>query len=235
MSMLIFMAGCHGDIDLTYYGSKDHIYGKWIHEYTTNPSDGSMILYNFSSLNNLEKRIYIKGHPVHDDTTLYFGSYQIPSSNLLYEYINYKIENDTTLKVVNQSDTIIFEIEGENLHLGFSGRTYKQLSGKPNQILGGQFYNVILVDTIGIYLHEMNHFLDDTVHIYSSINYSSNRPKIWDFHTKYHYTFTDRFILMTSRRPGLLWRGYTFYMGDLILGFGRASFKKYYGSKNQPN
>ena len=195
-----------------------------------------MMIYNFLSSNRLEKKTYIQGHPIHKDTTHYFGSYQIPSPNLLYEYIYYHIESDTIVKRVYQSDTLIFEIEEGDLQLSFSGRTYKQLSGKPNQLLGGQFYDVTLIDTVGQYLHEMNHFSNDTVHNYSTINYSSSLPQIWDFYTLYTYTFTDRFIVMTPwRRPGTILRGYKFYKGDLILGYGRVLFKKFYDVNNQPN
>jgi hypothetical protein len=236
ISIIFFIVGCHGAIEITDYELRAPIYGSWIHKFTAHPSDGSMMIYNFLSSNRLEKKTYIQGHPIHRDTTHYFGSYQIPSHNLLYEYIEYQIESDTVIKQVNLRDTIVFEVDNEGLHLSFWGRTYKQIYGKPNHLVGGQFYDAMPTDTPGRYSYEMNHFLSDTVHNYAAINNSSSPTQIWEFYTRYSYTSVGRFLYMISpSMPGPVIRGHTFYKGDLILGYGYIMFTKYHGIKNQPN
>jgi hypothetical protein len=232
--MVIYLLGCQGNIEVVNYNSGNSLNGSWMNKYCANNFDSSMIVYNFLPPNKLEIHVYHHINTSLVDSTYILGSYQVPSSNLMYTTLEILIKLDSITFRSIQNDTIIYFFEREELQLFFAGRTYQQISGRFNQLVNSQFYDKAKDSLFSRYFHELYRFSIDTVHFYSVTTNSSEFPQVWAFYKNYAYTNTDRYFFLNPNFQ-TVWRSYKFYRGDLIIAYDPLILKKQQHNIIQPN
>jgi len=221
---LLFCFGCHGGQGILTNEYRSSLYGNWIYKGITIAVDSIFTVYSFSVPNNLEISQSIVLNPNNVYSTHSFGSYQIPSPNLMYISFYYAIHGDSIIPPDIPGDTLIYQIDNDELHLCSGGGSYSQISGPSNQLLHSDYYRVkkFIDDS---YIHDLYRFSKDSVDHFYTMNFSSDFPQSWEHHWKYRYSIEDIYLFLKTTQYTLL-RGYKLYNGRLILASSPKIYKK---------
>lgn len=232
-TLFILTMQCTGTIDSIKEELYIPFYGTWIYKHYQSNTDSLIMISSFSYPNKFEDSQFISFGSNYTDTIYRSGSYQIPSPNLIFMLISTITRVDSTYSMINAIDTILYQFNAEELLLCFGVVLYKQISGRENELLNGEFYKVIRISEARYY-HELYHFEKDTLYHYWIYTNSVDIPTNWFNYEKFKYLITDIFIFLENGASNL-WKGYKFYNGDLLLSLRPRVFKKYCQKNYQPN
>lgn len=190
--------------------------GKWIHkQYAPGWNDTLLTIYHFMNDSQFEEGIAEVRHTHYNDTIYHGGIYQIPIPRLLFVSYNYYRRGDTINIPISGSDTLVFWKNYITLELSPNGRSFKQLSGRSNQLIDSKFYDALLLGDK--YSHDMLYFSEDSLTRYSYTSQSTQPPSDWPETAKYKIEITDRYINTKTNSGTVIKRSYLFYNGRLIL------------------
>ena len=218
-ALLIF--SCQGEPEILFHNLSQLPNGRWL----LILGNSTKIIYDFKESNEIEIFQYRRISSSEFDTSYFYGTYEIFSSNILIHSIKHKIPDNPNNSLIFPGDTIIYFHEKQDLILSFSGRSYEQLSGSPGILENGKFYKVIKYSN-NTFHHILYTFQNDTMSYYSSLTQSGSIPDSWELESNYRYESTDKYIF-PDYNPGTEWISYKFTKDHLFIAHGTRNFTKY--------